>query len=123
MTSMRIFQFSRPPPPLSIYVQNSSSPFTLDVQFQTPHPSYDNQLIKRKHNPRMIIMLSGPSFGSALVFSINSLILFGFPLTSFHFAEGSLFAFSWLNTLVCAVVQKYHEISFIYNLFFFFKHF
>ena len=60
-------------------------------------------------------MLPGPSFRSVFVFSINSLILSGFPLTSFHLAEASLSAFSWLYTLVCAVVQKYHEMSFIYN--------
>ena len=60
-------------------------------------------------------MLSGPYFRSAFVFSINSLILSGFSLTSFHLAEPSLSAFSWLYTLVCAVVQKYHEMSFIYN--------
>ena len=60
-------------------------------------------------------MLSSPSLRSALVFSINSLILSGFPLTSFHLAEDSLPAFSWLHTLVCAVVQKYHEMPFIYN--------
>ena len=46
-------------------------------------------------------MISGSSFTSALVFSINSLILSGFPLTSFHLAEASLPAFSWL--------YKYHE--------------
>ena len=60
-------------------------------------------------------MLSSPSFRSAFVFSVNSLILSGFPLTSFHLAEASLSAFSWLYTLVCAVVQKYYEMSFIYN--------
>ena len=32
-------------------------------------------------------MLSGTSFRSAFVFSINSLILPGFPLTCFHLAE------------------------------------
>ena len=37
-------------------------------------------------------MLSGFSFRSAFIFSINSLILFGFPLTSFYFTETSLFA-------------------------------
>ena len=32
MTSMKTVQFSRPPPPtLSIYVQNYSTPLTLDV--------------------------------------------------------------------------------------------
>ena len=51
-------------------------------------------------------MLSGPSFRSAFVFSINSLILPGFPLTSFNLAEASLSAFSWLYILVCGVVQN-----------------
>ena len=35
-------------------------------------------------------MLSGLSFRSAFVSSINSLILSGFPLTSFHLAEANL---------------------------------
>ena len=51
-------------------------------------------------------MLPDPSFRSAFVFSITSLILSGFPLTSFHLAEASLW---WLHTLVCALVQKYRE--------------
>ena len=51
-------RFSIPSTPLSIYFQNSSTPLTLDVQFQPPplpHPSSsnENQLIKKKHNPRM----------------------------------------------------------------------
>ena len=45
---------------------------------------------------------------------INSLILSGFPLTCFHLAEVSLSAFLWLCTIVCAIVQKYHKMSFIY---------
>ena len=48
-------------------------------------------------------MLSGSSFRSAFIFSIMSLILCGFLLTSFHLAEASLSAFLWLYTLVCAV--------------------
>ena len=60
-------------------------------------------------------MLLGPSFRLAFVFSINSLILSGFSLTSFHLAEVSLSAFSWLYTVECAVIQKYHEMSFIYD--------
>ena len=61
-------------------------------------------------------MFSGHSFRSAFVFIINSLILSGFPLTSFHLAEASLSAFSWLYILVSAAVHKYYEMSFIYNL-------
>ena len=60
-------------------------------------------------------MLSIPSFRSAFLFSINSLILSGFPLTSFHLAEASLSPFLWLYTPVCAVVQRYHEMYFLYN--------
>ena len=49
--------FNTPPPRLSIYVQSSSTPLTLDVQFQAnpPPSSNDNQSIKRKHSPRMTI--------------------------------------------------------------------
>ena len=54
-------------------------------------------------------MLSGPSFRSAFVFGINSLILSGFPSTSFHLADASLSPFSWLYTLVCAVALKVLE--------------
>ena len=50
-------------------------------------------------------MLSGTSFKSAFVFSFNSLILSGFPLTSFHLVEASPSAFSWLYTLVCVAVS------------------
>ena len=50
----------------------------------------------------------------SFVFSVNSLILSGFPLTSFHLVEPSLYAFSWLYTLVCEFVQKYHEMSFLF---------
>ena len=60
-------------------------------------------------------MLSGLFFRSVFVFSINSLILSGFPLTSFRLAKASLSAFSWLYTNACAVVQKYHKMYFIYN--------
>ena len=41
-------------------------------------------------------MLSGPSFRSVFVLSISLLILYGFPLTSFHLTEASLSAFLWL---------------------------
>ena len=51
MTSMKIVQLSGPPTPLSIYVQNSSTPLTLDVQFQmnsVPPFQMINQSIKKK---------------------------------------------------------------------------
>ena len=60
-----------------------------------PLPNY-YQSIKRKH------MLPGPISKSAFVFNINSLILLGFPLTSFHLAEASLSAFVWFYTRACS---------------------
>ena len=60
-------------------------------------------------------MLSSPTFKSAFAFSMNSLILPGFPLTSFHLAEASVFALSWHYTLACAFVQKYHKMYFVYS--------
>ena len=62
-------------------------------------------------------MLSGPSFRWAFVLIINLLILSGFPLTSFHLTEASLSTFLWLYALVCAAVEKYHEMSFINHIF------
>ena len=44
-----------------------------------------------------------------------SLIWSGFPLTDFYLVEAPLSAFLWLYTLVCAFVQKYQEMPFIYN--------
>ena len=56
MTSMKIVQFSRTPTPVSIYVQNSSTPLSLDVQFQTnlPLQMITNRL--KENNPRMTII-------------------------------------------------------------------
>ena len=62
-------------------------------------------------------MLSGPSFRWAFVLIINLLILSGFPLTSFHLTEASLSTFLWLYALVCAAVEKYHEMPFINHIF------
>ena len=116
MTSMKIIQFSRPSTPLYHLRPKFFHPRDLGHPILNEAPSQNNnQSIKRKHNLRMAIMLSGPSFRSPFVFNINSLILSGFLLTSFHLAEASLSTFSWLYTLVCAVAQKYHKMSFIYN--------
>ena len=57
-------------------------------------------------------MLSSPSFRSVSVFSINSLILPGFPLTSFYLAKASISAFLCFYTLVYVVVQKYLGMAF-----------
>ena len=110
----KLSNFQDPDPtPLSIYIQNSSKPLTRPISGRIPPSLNDTQL--KENIIQEWLMLWGPSFRSAFFLSINPLILSGFPLTSFHLAEASLSAFSWLYTLVCAVVQKYHEMSFIYN--------
>ena len=50
MTSIKIVQFLRPPTPLSICFQNSSTPLTLDVQFQTNLPSLLFDLTHKQYN-------------------------------------------------------------------------
>ena len=108
--------FKTPHPACPYYIQYTSTPLTLDVHIQTnPTPSpNDNQSIKRTHNPRMTIICY-QVLSSGWFFRINSLIFSGFPWNSFNLAEASLSAFLWLCILVCAVVQKYYQMSFIYN--------
>ena len=112
MTPMKIVQFSRPSTPLVHQHPKFFHPLDLICAISNessfPIQMITNQL--KENNPRM---LPGPSLRSAFVFNTNPLILFGFPLTSFHLAEASLCAFLWLYTLVCAVVQKYYEMLFI----------
>ena len=101
-----------------IFRQNSSTFLTLDVQFQTnPPPLFpnDNQPIKKSIIQGWLLYVIRSFLQVGFHFSNSSLILSGFTLTSFHLPEASLSAFSWLYTLVCAVVQKYHKMSFIYN--------
>ena len=109
MTSMKIVQFSRSSTLLSIYVQNSSTPLTLDVKRTPPFPfPNDNQSIQIKKSKDDYHMLSGPSFRSAFVFIVNSLILSSFPLTSFHLFEASLICFS---VILCSCVCSCPKIS------------
>ena len=112
MTSMKIFRFSRPPTPLLIYLQNLFTPLTLDVQFQMipPLQIIINQL-KENIIQGWLLYVIRSFLQLAFVSSINSLILSGFLLTSFHLAEASRSPFSWLYGLVSANVQKYHEMN------------
>ena len=92
MTSMKIFQFSRPPThfaqlrPKFLHPRDIGSP-NLNKPLSLPPSPNDNQLIERKHNPRMTIICYQVF---VFVFSINSLIFPGFPLSSFHLAEANL---------------------------------
>ena len=45
----------------------------------------------------------------------NRINLVWLSFNFFHLGEAWLSSVSWLDTLVCEVIQKYHEMSFIYN--------
>ena len=92
--------FQDPPPPCPS-TSKILPPFDLGRPISNEIPPSTNQW-KENIIQGWIFMLSGPFFRSAFVFSINSLILSGFSLNSFHLTEGSLSAFSWFYTLVCS---------------------
>ena len=105
---LKLSNFEDPYLPCSstIYVQNSSIPLTMDVQFQTnPPPPISFQKITsqlKQNNPSKgdYYMLSGPSFRSAFVVSINSLVLSSFPWT---------LSFSW-NFFICFFMILYSDV-------------
>ena len=115
MKSMKIVQFSRlrhlrfpstckffHPLDLGCLISNEPLPPSLSPN--------DNRSIKRKHDPRISIYAIRSFLQVGFVFSICSLILSGFPLTSFYLAG----FFVTLYYCACSCL-KYHEISFIYN--------
>ena len=112
----KLYNFQDPLTPLPIYVQNSSIPLNLNLQFQTiPLPSLASlQMITNQLKENIIqawlLQVIRSFFQINFCFQHNSLTLFGFSLTSFYLAEASLPALLCHYTLVCAVVQKYHEI-------------
>ena len=108
--------FQYPQPPLSIYVQNSSNPLTMDVQFQTKrpsphppihHPPTPHKMITNQLQENIIqgwlLYVIRVLLSSRLSFFIN-LVWLSFDFFSFSWRH--LSAFSWLYALVCAVVTK-----------------
>ena len=65
--------FNTSQPSLSIYFQNSLTPFTFHDQFQvnTPSPN-DDQSFKRKHNPSMTIICYQVLPSCWLLFSVST---------------------------------------------------
>ena len=104
MASMKIVQFLRPSTHFVHLRPQFFHSFDLERPIsRTPSPlqMITNQL-KENIIQGWLFMLSGTPFMSAFVFSINSLILPGFPLISFHLVEASLFAFFVaLHSCVC----------------------
>ena len=73
--------------------------------FPLPHFQMIINQLKENMIEGWLLYVNRLAFRLVFIFSINSIIFSGFPLTFFHLAEASLFA----------VVQKYHEMSFICN--------
>ena len=110
MTSMKIVLFLRHPTILVhlrvkfFHSPDLRRPVSSEILTDAANHDQLNQLIK-KNIIQWGLLYVIRSFRSAFAFSINSLILSGFPLTSYHLAEPSLSAFSWLYALVCAVLR------------------
>ena len=101
---LSIFQDPHLPCPAMSKILSPPWPWTSNFK-QTLSP-YPLQMITNQLKENIIqgwlFMLSGTPFMSAFVFSINSLVLSGFPLISFHLVEASLFPFFVaLHSCVC----------------------
>ena len=111
-----VLEFSRPPTPLPIYLQNSSTSLNLNLQFQTTplQPPASLQMItnQRKYNPSMTTASYQVLLSGRLLFSANLINLVWLSFDFFLFSWSLTFCFVVpLYSLVCAVVQKYHEIQ------------
>ena len=96
--SCPIFKTSHSPRPSTSNILLHTWPWTSNFKWTSP-PSLQMITNQLKENiiQGWLFILSFPFFRSAFFFSINSLILSGFPLTFSHLAEASLSAFSCLG--------------------------
>ena len=116
MTSMKIVQFSRPPTPLVHLRPKFFDPLDLGRPI-----SYESPLLLQMITSQLkeniikgwILYVIRSFLQVGFGFPYQTLILPGFPSTSFHLAEASLSAISWLYTLVCAVVNYVQLFTFL----------
>ena len=127
----KLSNFQDHPPPLSIYIQNSSTPLTWDVQFQKksspllPPPSpppprlslNDNQSIKKNiiQGWLLHVIRSFLQVGFRFQCQHINLVWLSFDFFSFSWSLTIISPSSWLYILVCTVVRKYQGMSFVYN--------
>ena len=108
--------FQDPPTTLSIYVQNSSTPLTLDVQFQTTPPlqMITNQLKENIIQDWLLYVIrSFFQVGFRFQYQLINLVWLSFDFFSFSWSLTICF-FMDLYSCVCSCL-KYHKMSFIYN--------
>ena len=101
MMSTKILQFSRPPTPLPIYVQNSSTLWPWTSNFKRNPPL--NQSMKRKHNPRMNIYVirSFLQVGFRFQYQLINLVWLSFDFFSFSWSL-TIYFFVALYSCVCS---------------------
>ena len=118
MTSMKTVQFSRSPTPLVHLLPKFFHSLDLGRRISNEPPPL--QIITNQLKDNIIqgwllyVIRSFLQVGFRFQSQLINLVCLSFDFFSFSW-EASLSAFLWLSTLVCAVVQKYHEMSFIYN--------
>ena len=115
-----IFKTSYPPCPFTSKILPPPWPWTSNFKRTPPPPLPPSlQMITDQLRENIIqgwlfyVIRSFFQVGFHFQYQLINLVFLYF--TSVNSAESSLSAYSWLYTIVCAVVQKYHEMSFIYN--------
>ena len=102
--------FQKPLPPLPIYVQNSSTPLTLDVQFQMNFPPFQKitNLLKENiiqewtlYNIRFFFLV-----GFRFRYQLINLVWSSFDFPSHHLAEASLSSFFYGNNRTIHVNER-----------------
>ena len=118
MMYMKIDQFLRPSTPHVHLCLKFFHPldFGRPISNEPPHTPIDNQLIKRKHNPRMTIICHHAHPFGRLSFSVSThLSCLAFLWLLFIGLKPRYLLFDGFILFVCAVVQIYQETSVIYN--------
>ena len=118
MTSMKIFQLLRPPPTPLVHL---GSKFLLCLDLRRPISSQSPplQMITNHSKENVIqgwllhVIRSFLQVGFRFQCQLIDLIWISFDFFSYNWSL--TICFLWLYNLGCAVVQEYHEMSFIYD--------
>ena len=125
---MKIVQLSRPPihlvhlRPILFHPLDLGRPILKEPPHHHLSPN-DNQSTKIKYNPRMTIYVIRSFLQVDFRCQYHLINLFRLSFDFFSFSWSVIICFFVAYTLVCAIVQKYHEISFIYIYSHFSTHF
>ena len=107
-----IFKTPHPPCPSTSKILPPLWPWMCNFKWTTPLQIITSQL-KENIIQGWLLYAIKSFLQVGYRFQYQFIILSGFPLTSLHLSEASLFAFLWLHTLVCAVVQRSKCLLFI----------